>query len=83
MDKENAEKEIAGLVEKYREILEENGVHEYNEARAENEFIESLFEALGWNVRNKTYKDEVTMEENVSKRRVDYASGSMVFPCFS
>ncbi|KKU80501.1 MAG: hypothetical protein UY05_C0005G0001, partial [Candidatus Peregrinibacteria bacterium GW2011_GWA2_47_7] len=45
----------------------------YNEAQTRNEFIEPLFEFLGWDMRNLTTDNEVTTEENVSGGRVDLA----------
>jgi hypothetical protein len=67
--KEDAKKEIGTLVKKYNEVIE---VKKYNEEMTKGEFIEPLFEALGWDVRNKTHSDEVTREEKISKKKVDY-----------
>ena len=69
MVKEKAKKEIENLVEKYNRILEENRVKEYNEEMTKKDFILPLFRALGWNVEDS---NEVTAEEKISKRRVDY-----------
>lgn len=43
---------ISGLVEKYQ-ALSEKRRRDYNEANTKKDFIEPLFEALGWDVRNK------------------------------
>jgi len=71
-NKENAKQQIKGLLEKYDKVVEEQRLDKYNEAMTKAEFIEPLFEALGWDVRNRTHPDEVTREEKVSKGRVDY-----------
>lgn len=72
-DKEKAKEEIKRLVEKYERIANSGKLKSYNEERTKNEFIEPLFEALGWDLRNREHDDEVTKEEKVSKGRVDYA----------
>lgn len=72
MDKEDSKKEIAVLIEKCTRIVQDREVVKFNEERTKAEFIEPLFESLGWDVRNRTHKDEVTREEAVSKKRVDY-----------
>lgn len=72
MDKETAKQQVKELVEKYDKIVSEDLVSKYNEERTKIEFIDPLFEALGWDVRNRTHRDEVTREERVSKGRVDY-----------
>jgi len=72
VDKEGAKQEIQRLVEKYNKIVEEKRIKDYNESTTKAEFIEPFFEALGWDIRNRFHIDEVTREENVSKKRVDY-----------
>jgi len=72
MDKELARQEIQLLVEKYKRVVDDRRVSKYNEEMTKAEFIEPLFEALGWDVRNKHQREEVTREETVSKKRVDY-----------
>ncbi len=69
MDKEKARSEIAELVEKYNKVVEENRVKEYNEEMTKIGFIQPLFRALGWNFQDSK---EVTAEETISKKRVDY-----------
>ena len=68
-NKENAKRQIKGLLEKYNKVVVEKKISKYTEADTKAEFIEPLFEALGWDVRNR---DEVTREETISKGRVDY-----------
>ncbi|HXG13560.1 MAG TPA: N-6 DNA methylase [Candidatus Nitrosotenuis sp.] len=70
---ERAKNEIKILVEKYQKVAEEKRITKYNEEMTKAEFIEPLFEALGWDIRNKHHKDEVTREEQISKDRVDYS----------
>ncbi len=70
---EKAKNEIRILVEKYQKVAEEKRVTKYNEEMTKAEFIEPLFEALGWDIRNRNHKDEVTREEQISKDRVDYS----------
>ena len=71
--KEQAKEEIRLLVEKYQRIKDSGRINEFNEERTKKEFIEPLFEVLGWDVRNKYSDDEVIVEEKISKGRVDYS----------
>ncbi len=73
MTKEEAKQQIQKLVEKYQRVAEMGKIKSYNEAQTRNEFIEPLFEFLGWDMRNLTTDNEVTTEENVSGGRVDLA----------
>jgi type I restriction-modification system DNA methylase subunit len=73
MNKQEAKQQIQKLVEKYQRVVEIGKVKSYNEAQTRNEFIEPLFEFLGWDMRNLTTDNEVTTEENVSGGRVDLA----------
>jgi len=73
MTKTQAKQQIKKLVEKYEKLEKEGKVKKYNEAQTRNEFIEPLFEALGWDMRNQDHEDEVTTEENISGDRVDLA----------
>ncbi len=73
MTKQEAKQNIAKLVEKYEKLVDARKVKSYNEAQTRNEFIEPLFEFLGWDMRNLENPGEVTTEENVSKGRVDLA----------
>lgn len=70
---DEAKKNIAKLVEKYERIKAEGKIGKYNEAQTRNEFIEPLFELLGWDMRNIYERNEVVVEETISKGRVDLA----------
>lgn len=73
MTKQESKSQIAKLIEKYKNLVETKKVKSFNEAQTRNEFIEPLFEFLGWDMRNLENQGEVTTEENVSKGRVDLA----------
>ncbi|MBA4250878.1 MAG: hypothetical protein C0425_00940 [Chlorobiaceae bacterium] len=73
MSKQEAKSQIQKLVEKYERLAEAGRIKTYNEAQTRNEFIEPLFEFLGWDMRNLATENEVTTEENVSGGRVDLA----------
>lgn len=73
MDKDAAKKAISELVEKYKRLEQDGRLVHYNEEMTKNEFIEPLFEALGWDVRNRKVYDEVIKEHGVLRGRVDYA----------
>ncbi len=66
---ENSKQQIKELLEKYNNVVEEKRVNKYNEEMTKKDFILPLFRALGWNVENS---NEVTAEERISKKRVDY-----------
>jgi len=70
---EKAKKDIAELVEKYTRLKRENKIKGYNEAQTRKDFIDPLFEYLGWDIRNSKSDNEVTTEEKISKDRVDMA----------
>ena len=67
--KEKARREIGKLVAKYRR-LDGKAIRRYGEANTRRNFIEPLFRALGWDISNR---EEVTEEESISRKRVDYA----------
>jgi len=69
MDKEKAKQEVRELIEKYNKVLEEKRASRYNEEMTKKDFILPLFRALGWDVENSL---EVTAEETISRKRVDY-----------
>ena len=73
MDKKQSKEQVTRLIEKYKKILEEGRIKEYNEAQTRNEFIEPLFESLGWDMRNLNSENEVSTEETTSKGRIDLA----------
>jgi len=69
MDSEKARREIEQLIAKYRKVVEDGRVKGYKEEETKKDFIQPLFRTLGWDMENSL---EVSAEENVSKRRVDY-----------
>jgi len=69
MNKEDSKREVQKLIEKYDNVVKENRVNIYNEEMTKKDFILPLFRALGWNTEDST---EVTAEEKISKKRVDY-----------
>ena len=71
---EIAKKNIALLIENCNGLVRENQTSKFTEQQTKSDFIEPLFEAFGWDVRNRDHPSplEVTREEKVSKGRVDY-----------
>ena len=64
---------IIELVSKYDQIKKSGEIKRYNEEMTKKDFIMPLFEALGWNVSNRSKKnDSISAEETISKKRVDY-----------
>ena len=57
--------EITNLIEKYNR----EKAKRYNEEATKNDFILPLFKILGWNTEDS---NEVSKEENISGKRVDY-----------
>ncbi len=60
---------IAKLVEKYKKVIEDGKGKNYNEEATKTDFILPLFRALGWHIEDS---NEVSKEENISGKRVDY-----------
>ncbi len=69
---ENAKQRIKDLVDFYNKEVSEHRVSRYNEETTKKDFILPLFEVLGWKTDRKTRHIEVTAEEKISKKRVDY-----------
>ncbi len=67
--KEQAKEKTAQLIEKFKRDLESGKVKHFNEEQTKKDYIEPLFECLNWDIRDS---DEVSVEERVSKGRVDY-----------
>ena len=59
LTKERVKEEVKKLVDKYTRIVESGSIKRYKEEDTKAEFIEPLFEALGWDVRNIENDDEV------------------------
>jgi type I restriction-modification system DNA methylase subunit len=68
--KEKAKKKITALIARYEKLKASGQLDKYNEANTRKDFILPLFEALGWNIKDK---DEVNEEFSVSGGSVDYA----------
>ncbi len=70
------EKELAALVEKFHKGRDENIRPSYSEAQARLDFINPLFEALGWDVKNTAglslEKREVKVEQGETTGKPDY-----------
>jgi type I restriction-modification system DNA methylase subunit len=67
--KEQAKKEIERLVEKYNRLTETGDFRKLTEEETKKDFILPLFHALNWDTQNSK---EVSAEETISKKRVDY-----------
>lgn len=69
LSKDQAREEVERLVERYEALAASGKVKSYNEEMTKKDFILPLFRALGWSVEDG---EEVTAEEKVSRKRVDY-----------
>ena len=69
MTKKDAKREVARLVGRL-EDMKPREFKRYDEENTKKDFILPLFRALGWEVEDRR---EVTAEDRVSRRRVDYA----------
>ena len=69
MTKDEAKQKTQELIEKYEKVKLSRSTSKYTEEETKKGFIEPLFEALGWDLRNK---DEVSAEESLSSGRPDY-----------
>lgn len=80
--KEEALEGIKKLVTKFERLKESRVISQYNEAQTRNEFIEPMFEYLGWDMRNLYHNREVVTEESVSSGRVDLSFQLQGIPVF-
>jgi type I restriction-modification system DNA methylase subunit len=70
MNKELAKQNLKKLIERFKKEFESGKTNAYTEEDTKKSFIEPLLsDVLGWDTRSR---DEVTMEERVSRDRVDY-----------
>lgn len=69
MSKTEAKTKIQALIDSYEKVKSSRQISKYSEEETKKDFIEPLFEALGWNIRDKS---EVTAEEHQSNGRADY-----------
>ena len=74
---------ISEFVIKYEQIKNSVEIKKYKEESTKKDFIQPLFESLGWNFSNigKT-TDFVSAEEIISKKRMDYGFRINVIPKF-
>jgi len=70
MDKESAKARVSELVAKFNQYDRDGKIERMNEENTKSIFIDPLFEALGWNLRDL---DEVSKENQVLRGRADYA----------
>lgn len=61
---------IRKLVDKYNDAISSGKISDYNEEMTKKDFILPLFNALGWDTENS---NEVSAEEAIKNKRVDYA----------
>lgn len=69
MNEDSVKEKIEELVRKYQTAKTSGKLRTYSEEETKKDFIAPLFEALGWDVRNK---NEVSAEESQSGGRADY-----------
>ncbi len=69
MTKQEGQQQITRLIEKYEKASQAGKIKNYTEEDTKKDFILPLFHLLGWDVHNR---NEVTSEENISGKRVDY-----------
>jgi len=67
--KEQAKEEVKKLVERYKELVETGDPQKLTEEETKKDFILPLFHVLNWDTQNSR---EVSAEETISKKRVDY-----------
>ena len=70
MGKEEARKEIKKLIEDYTLKKSQGKIRATDEEQIKQQYIEPLFEILGWNMRDL---EEVIKEEKVGRKKVDFA----------
>ena len=68
MNKEEAKQKVNELIDRFRDIMQSGQFKKYSEEQTKKDFILPLFEILGWDV----YGKDVSAEENISGKRVDY-----------
>ncbi len=70
MEQSKAQEKIQELVQKFRREQAAGVIGQYNESETKTGFIEPLLQALGWNTQDR---NEVGLEEKISRGRVDYS----------
>jgi len=71
MTKQESKQHIQGLIEKYERNAKAGKIKSFNEADTIKDFIEPLFESLGWDIRNTITDDEVKKEKSISGGKID------------
>lgn len=71
MEKSDSRQKVEKLVSNYKERRDEFKSDTYNETEARNDFIDPLFEALGWDVSNESNKPRHMKEVKVEASVVD------------
>ncbi len=90
LSKEEAKRELSGLIGNFQNNIRYYEQPSYKESRVETEYIERLFELLGWDIRNLNglsdlYKDVIkrdTVEIEGHAKEPDYAftiGGNKIF----
>ncbi len=70
MPQSEAREKIPQLIEKFRREQVAGVISQYNESETKTGFIEPLLQALGWDTQDR---NEVGLEEKISRGRVDYS----------
>jgi hypothetical protein len=65
-----AREKVQHLVEKFNREQAAGVINQYNESETKTGFIEPMLQALGWNTQDR---NEVGLEEKISRGRVDYS----------
>jgi len=68
--KEEAREKVKVLVDHFKKDLETGKANKYSEEETKTRYIQPLFEALGWDF--SAASEDISMEEAISKKRVDY-----------
>lgn len=70
MTQSKPREKIEQLVQKFQREQAAGVISQYNESETKTGFIEPLLQALGWNTQDR---NEVGLEEKISRGRVDYS----------
>jgi len=70
LTKQKAKENLAKLITKYQQVVDEDKIQDYHEEATKTAFIQPLLkDVLGWDVNDY---NEVSPEERISRGRVDY-----------
>jgi predicted type IV restriction endonuclease len=70
MTQSKPREKIEQLVQKFQREQAAGVISQYNESETKTGFIEPLLQALGWDTQDR---NEVGLEEKISRGRVDYS----------